>query len=491
MQLAKLLHPWIPDIQSNLVISGIACDDRQVKPGFLFLAYQGTSVNGSLYIDKAIKNGASAIITDDETIINHNFAVPVFHLSALRQLISTIAARFYHEPSKNLSVIGVTGTNGKTTVAYLLMQAYNLLGEKSAYVGTLGMGNMHEMKETGLTTPGPIEIQQYCSSLKNQQVERLVMEVSSHSLEQSRVDAICFEQAIFTNITHDHLDYHGTFENYLQAKAKLFQFETLKSVLINADDAMCKSFVKACKAQTRVYTYGLKPSADIHVQSKKWTLNGMSLEVASPWGQISLNSSLLGEFNVYNILAVFGSLMANGFELNAVAEVIEQLQAAPGRMQVVSKQPLVIVDYAHTPDALEKVLSTLKQFKAKTRAGNLWVVFGCGGNRDPFKRPLMGNIAYQYADWMVVTSDNPRKEQPEQIISEIISQLPIDEDSSKVMTIVDRKLAIISCLEDAHEDDIVLIAGKGHEDYQIIGEEKIFFSDQYVVREFLNETHIN
>lgn len=487
MYLAKLLQPWISEIPEDLVISGIACDDRLIKTGFLFLAYQGTATNGANFVDKAIQNGAVAIVTDEQSLLEKSFEVPVFYLHELRHILSAIAARFYDEPCKHLSVVGVTGTNGKTTVAYLLMQAYELLGEKAAYIGTLGMGDMNHMQETGLTTPGAIQIQQYCANLVEKQVEHLVMEVSSHSLEQGRVDAVGFQQAIFTNITHDHLDYHGTFENYLQAKAKLFQFDALKSVVINADDPMCKSIIKVCKPHTRVYTYGMKPSADIYVQSMKWTLNGMSLAVQSPWGEISLNAALLGEFNVYNILAVFTSLMANGFELNAVAEVIEQLQAAPGRMQVVSRQPLVIVDYAHTPDALEKALKTLTQFKLKTKAGRLWVVFGCGGNRDPFKRPLMGNIAHKYADCMVVTSDNPRKEQPEKIIEEIIQDLPDEFNSTHVMTIIDRKLAIISCLEDAHQDDIILIAGKGHEDYQIIGEDKIFFSDQYVVNEFLKE----
>jgi len=487
MKLGELLSPWIPEIKDERIVHGLAVDHRLVNAGYVFLAYQGKGFNGADFIAGAIANGAIAIISD-KPINDSKLSLPVYLDVDLQCHIGEIAARFYQAPTEQLIITGITGTNGKTTVAYLLMQAYDLLGEKSSYIGTLGMGDMQSMQETGLTTPGPIQIQQHCAQLLKKGVEHVAVEVSSHALDQGRVTGVAFEQAIFTNMTHDHLDYHGTFEKYVEAKSLLFQCPTLKSIIVNADDAHYKKMLTHANPYATLYRYGVKSSADIHVQSMRWTLTGMFLEISSPWGNISLQSSLLGDFNVYNILAVFTALMAQGFELNAVADVIGRLQAAPGRMQVVATTPLVIVDYAHTPDALQKALQTLRKFKKQTQAGKLWVVFGCGGDRDIFKRPMMGKIAMTEADRVVVTSDNPRTEEPESIIQQILAEIP--ENAEPMMAIVDRKLAIITCLEKAHNNDIILIAGKGHENYQLIGTEKQFFSDQSVVNEYFSEAPI-
>ena len=484
MKLSQLMLPWVSELEKDDDVLGLSVDSRLVKPGFIFFAYQGEDVNGADYIESAIDKGAIAVLTDSIDIKTHS-NVPIMYIENLQQEIGKIASRFYGYPSEKLMVTGVTGTNGKTTIAYLLMQAYELLGEKGAYIGTLGMGDMVEMSTTEMTTPGPLQIQKYCAELVEKKYQHLAMEVSSHALAQGRVNGVKIEQAIFTNLTHDHLDYHETMQAYIEAKAKLFQFQDLKSMIMNVDDLHYKEMLLHAKSGASIYRYSCSASvkAEVRVKSMKWALSGMFLQLETPWGDISLQSVLLGDFNVSNILAVFTALMAQGFELNAVVDAIGKLKPAPGRMQVVSNQPLVVVDYAHTPDALQKALQTLRGFQKNTGAGQLWVVFGCGGDRDPFKRPEMGLIAQEHSDNIVVTSDNPRNESPEDIIKQIIS--PLDED--RYMAIVDRKLAIISCLEEAKQNDIILIAGKGHENYQIIGTEKIFFSDQQVVQEYLEQ----
>ena len=483
MKLSQLMLPWISKVEMDPDVLGLAADSRQIKPGYVFFAYQGEDLNGADYIDAAIKNGAVAVITDSRVIPEYT-NIQVMHVSNLQGEIGKIASRFNGYPSEKLMVTGVTGTNGKTTIAYLLMQAYELLGEKGAYIGTLGVGDMDEMISTDMTTPGPIQVQQYCANLVEKKYQHLAIEVSSHALDQGRVNGVKIDQAIFTNISHDHLDYHKTMACYTASKAKLFQFQDLKSIIMNMDDPHCKAMLQHANPTASVYRYSCSSSsrADVRVKSMKWALSGMCLELETPWGNISLQSVLLGDFNVSNILAVFTALMAEGFELNAVVEAISKLKPAPGRMQMVSSHPLVIVDYAHTPDALEKSLQTLRSFQKSTGAGKLWVVFGCGGDRDPFKRPEMGLIALKNADNVVVTSDNPRNESPESIIKQVVAPLA----SNQYMAIVDRKLAIITCLEEAQQNDIVLIAGKGHENYQIIGHEKLFFSDQQVIEEYLN-----
>jgi UDP-N-acetylmuramoyl-L-alanyl-D-glutamate--2,6-diaminopimelate ligase len=479
MLINAFLQPWISAIPENFEVKGLASDDRDVEPGDVFFAVKGTEGQSRQYILNAIAKGAVAIVHDDFFHPEH-FGVPTYAMPDMNRQLSLIASRFYGEPTKDMSVIGVTGTNGKTTVAYLLTQAYEIIAPKqSFYVGTLGIGPIYNLINTGMTTPGPIELQRYCATFANENARYLSMEVSSHGLDQDRVTAIPFEQAIFTNLTHDHLDYHGTFEHYAAAKAKLFKFPSLKTILMNADDPWMEKMRAHANPDAKVYTFGVHQNADIKLKNKIWTLEGMTLDLETPWGNIQLHTFLLGDFNVYNIMAVFGSLMARGYSLDQVLFIISQLKPAPGRMEVVFKKPLVIVDYAHTPDALENALKTLKAFKNETQAGQLWVVFGCGGDRDPSKRPIMGKIASEYADKVVVTSDNPRHEDPDKIIEQVLTGV-----SKQVININDRLLAIQTCLDQASRNDIILIAGKGHEEYQQIRDEKTFFSDQSVVHNY-------
>jgi UDP-N-acetylmuramoyl-L-alanyl-D-glutamate--2,6-diaminopimelate ligase len=481
MKLYDLLSPWVNSPELQFDIQGIAADHRCVQPGFVFFALSGTHAHGLDYIQGALNNGAVAVVLDEQEQ-SPTLSVPLIKISHLKHELSAIAARFFNYPFSSMYITGVTGTNGKTTVAYLLMQAHALLAQGSAYIGTLGVGDLQSMKHTGLTTPAAIELQAFAKELQQKNVSYLSMEVSSHALDQARVANIPFQQAIFTNLTHDHLDYHGSIENYALAKAKLFQMPTLKSIIVNMDDPwFSKMLIKVGNAS--VYGYGFHQSADVRVIKTQWSLKGMSLDCQTPWGDVVLQASLIGDFNVSNVLAVFTALMAQGFELQAVKTALAKLQAAPGRMQVVGHKPLVIVDYAHTPDALEKALTTLNTFKHSTKAGKLWVVFGCGGNRDPLKRPIMGKIAASLADIVVVTSDNPRNEDPVAIMNQIWGGIP--ETFSAKLAIEDRKLAIITALQEAKQKDIILIAGKGHEDYQEIGSQRSYFSDQFVVKDFL------
>lgn len=484
MLLKDLLKPWNNHIQSKISVRGLSADDRLVKEGYVFFAVKGTREHARQYIDNAIALGAVAIVYDAHYSID-NVSIPCISIPNMESQLGAIASRFYGDPTQHMRVIGVTGTNGKTTVAYLLTQALDILSSAhSFYVGTLGIGELKNLKNTGMTTPGPIELQSYCCDFLKNGAQFLSMEVSSHGLDQHRVSGIPFEQAIFTNLTHDHLDYHGTFEHYASAKAKLFQFTSLKSMIFNADDPWMSKMLTHANPSATVYTYGMHHAADVHLVHKQWTLDGMILDLETPWGAVQLSSLLLGDFNVYNIMAVFTSLMAQGYALDVIISIIPQLKPAPGRMEVVAKHPLVIVDYAHTPDALENALRTLRGFQKETKAGLLWVVFGCGGDRDPLKRPMMGKIASEHADRVIVTSDNPRHENPEQIIEQILSGM-----TEAVEHISDRKTAIQHCLEKAATNDIILIAGKGHEEYQQIGDIKTYFSDQAVVHEYVMQNH--
>lgn len=482
MKLSELLSPWIGKIDINLDIKGIESDSRRVQAGFLFCAVKGTLDEGQKYIDEAIEKGAVAIIYDCQS--PPKVSIPAYRLPQLTLYLGPIANRFFGYSIDDLNVIGITGTNGKTTIAYLLTQAYEILGTRSFYMGTLGVGPLADIVETNMTTPDAITTQKWCAKFHEMGYQQLVMEVSSHGLDQHRVSGIHFKQAIFTNLTHDHLDYHGDIESYAKAKARLFQFENLETMIVNIDDPWGEWMIQKAHANTKIYRIGIQQPADIKVIKESWSLKGMELECDTPWGLIKLHSKLLGEFNVYNILSVMTALLDRGFSIDSVQKVIAQLQAPPGRMEVVSTRPLVVVDYAHTPDALENALKTLKDFQEKTSSGRLFVVFGCGGDRDPYKRPIMGEIAARYAYGIFITSDNPRHENPNQIIDEIVAGIPL---STKMMSIVDRKLAIMSCLEEALPEDIILIAGKGHENYQIIGDQKNYFSDQEIVKRFFKE----
>jgi len=483
MKLQLLLSPWVSSKIPDIEIADIENDSRKIKPRDLFFAYPGSLADGRLFIQQAADKGAAAIVYDpinlpqNFKLISNVSCVP---LEDLGKVMAAIASKFYDSPSKNLNIIGVTGTNGKTTIAYQLAQAYSLLDNPAAYVGTIGEGDVNSLQPLINTTPDALCLQKLLSKYNQFGYNYVCMEVSSHALSQNRVDYVDFDAAIFTNLSHDHLDYHHTLEAYAEAKALLFKKPTLKLAIINHDDQFGKLMGDSLNPNCKKITYGFDEGSDIRVIKCQVNMQGSLLELISPWGKIKLQINLLGKFNIYNSLAVFISLMENGIPLHDAINVMTKLKPAPGRMEVVAEKPCVIVDYAHTPDALENVLATINKFKK----GRVGVVFGCGGDRDKTKRPIMGNIASMHADFVIITSDNPRGEEPNSIIKEI--NAGITSGKAEIINIVDRKEAIEYALKTAKEDDIILIAGKGHESYQIIGKNTTHFSDQEVVSSYLN-----
>jgi len=478
VKLTQLLEPWINQEEIDCDITDIKNDSRQIQPGDLFIAYPGAAADGRLFIEKAKAAGAAAIAYEPDNIPSSVVlppSVPCIAVPDLAQQLAEIAKQFYGNPSEFLTVTGITGTNGKTTIAYQLAQAHHILGQGSAYIGTIGQGDVNHLKPLDNTTPDALCLQKLLHQYKEQGIQQVCMEVSSHALSQHRVDAIEFRQAIFTNLTLDHLDYHHTMEAYGAAKALLFEKEHLQWAIINQDDPHQHLMSQSVKPHVKKITYGMQQECDVKAVDWRTDINGTEIEVTSPWGQHLLKIKALGKFNIYNSLAIFSSLLASGYAPGQVVQVMAELEAAPGRMEIVASSPYVLVDYAHTPDALENVLTTLSQLKR----GLLWVVFGCGGDRDKTKRPIMGNIASLYADKVVITSDNPRSEEPALIVDEVAKGIV---NSAHVIKLVNREDAIAYALKHADKDDIILIAGKGHEAYQQIGVVKHVFSDQDVVR---------
>lgn len=481
MKLSQLLQPWISKEFVDCDIQDIKNDSRLVQAGDLFLAYPGAAADGRLFIDNALAAGAVAVVYDPEKMPSScklPVSLPCIPLSNLSDNLANIARRFYSDPGQSLTMTGVTGTNGKTTIAYQLAQAHDLLGQHSAYIGTIGQGNVNQLNPLNNTTPDALCLQKLMHQYKKQGIKQVCMEVSSHALSQHRVDGIEFNQAIFTNLTLDHLDYHHTMHAYGEAKALLFSGQSLQWAIINKDDEYQHIMSKALMPHVQKITYGLYQDCDVKALHWNIDINGTEIELKSPWGIYHLRIKALGQFNIYNSLAVFSSLMASGYNADAVIGVMEQLKAAPGRMEIVAQSPCVLVDYAHTPDALEHVLKTLGQIKR----GQLWVVFGCGGDRDKSKRPVMGKVAGLYADRIIITSDNPRTEDPQSILDDIAHGIS---SSIQVTKLLNREEAIAYALRHAGKEDIILIAGKGHEAYQQIGLQKYAFSDQDVVKKLL------
>jgi len=467
-------------------IRGLHNDSREIGKDYLFFAYPGAATDGRLYCQQAVDAGANAIIYDPKDwFATLPDGVPCIAFPDLVQHLAAIANRFYGQPDQAMTVTGVTGTNGKTTIAYQLAQAHELLGHHAAYIGTLGQGEVNSLQILANTTPDALCLQNLLHEYQQKNIKQVCIEVSSHALSQQRVECIAFEQAIFTNLTHDHLDYHQTMDAYAAAKATLFACSTLKYAIVNNDASYADLMISAINKSCQLITYGLAENTDVRALSWDVSLNGTVIEVDSPWGKHQITITALGFFNIYNALAVFSSLMVSGYDVERVLEIMPKLKAAPGRMEIVSQNPYAIVDYAHTPDALENVLSTLN----KVKKDKIIVVFGCGGDRDKTKRPIMGRIASQYADIAIITSDNPRSEDPEQIISDI--EQGIDERNTSICKITDRQQAIAKAMSLANANDIILVAGKGHESYQQIGKIKHEFSDQAEIRKLKEVTRIS
>ncbi|HNQ04397.1 MAG TPA: UDP-N-acetylmuramoyl-L-alanyl-D-glutamate--2,6-diaminopimelate ligase [Thiobacillaceae bacterium] len=449
--------------------SRMTSDSRQVVPGDVFLAFPGDTHDGRGHIPQAIQAGAAAVLWEPAGFAwKHAWNLPQLAVANLRQQAAALAAAWYGQPSRDLWMTGVTGTNGKTSVSHWLAQAFGHLGRRTAVVGTLGNGFPGDLDAASHTTPDAVTLQGLLAHYRDAGATGVAMEVSSHGLDQGRVDAVAYDVAVLTNLSRDHLDYHGSMEAYAAAKASLFHRPGLKVAVLNADDPFGVRLTPQVR-QARVIRYGLE-AGDLRARMQADRL-GLKLEIASPWGQGQLESPLLGTFNAYNLLAALGALLAADIPLADALTALARVRATAGRTQKVEgfpQAPTVIIDYAHSPDALEKVLAALKPLTT----GRLICVFGSGGGRDTGKRPLMGAAVASGADVAVLTSDNPRDEDPARIVADILQGMP---DGQRV--ILDRRQAIQTAIAQAGPEDIVLLAGKGHEDYQEIGGVRRPFSD--------------
>jgi UDP-N-acetylmuramoyl-L-alanyl-D-glutamate--2,6-diaminopimelate ligase len=475
-------------VPADLMVSDLTLDSRAVTPGALFLACNGRTHHGLKFAAEAVTRGARAILYEEEGVTDSPRLPAGIFVAAVPELserIGYIADRFFGAPSQQLTIAGITGTNGKTTCAWLLAQALEHCHRPAAYIGTLGYGRPAQVTPTVHTTSDAVTVQRQLAQLKALGAECVCMEVSSHALDQARVNGVRFNTAVFTNLTRDHLDYHGTMEAYGEAKARLFAWPDLAHRIINIDDRFGAKLARAGAAASLIVTTRLGqdiPAVAQFVRAARVTPDpsGLLIEVHSSWGTVELAVRLVGEFNVDNALTVLAVLLAWGVPLKEAARALGKCRAASGRMEMFGgrgRTPLAIVDYAHTPDALA---NALRAARLHCR-GALRVVFGCGGDRDAGKRPMMGRIASELADDLIITDDNPRSEDPARIVADIL----VGVGATPHVIEHDRALAIRMGLERSVQDDVVLIAGKGHEDYQIVGNERRAFKDQSVVSEAL------
>lgn len=484
----SILLAGLCDIPSEMDVDilGLSLDSRLVRSGDLFFACQGIHWDGRQFILDAIKRGAHAVIAEDGTPLQ-SWGVPVFFMKNLNSHLSEIAARFYNHPGKSLKIMGVTGTNGKTSCTYFFADVLQQLNYRCGIIGTLGNGLYGHIEPGVLTTPDALTVQKILADFKQEDAHFAAMEVSSHSLVQSRVAAVPFTVGVFTNLTRDHLDYHGSMQAYGNAKKMLFSDLSPLYNVINADDPLGQELILELVSRKNVYAYSLNtnmPMSDsigwINVDEVELSHTGIHANIFTPWGKGEFKTRLIGQFNLSNVLAVLTTLCLLDIPLPVVLNALSHLKPVPGRMETFGGQtkPLVIVDYAHTPDSLEKALVALRAHCRQT----LYCVFGCGGDRDRGKRPLMAKIAEKWADKVVVTDDNPRTEDPKQIVRDIMQGFV---HSGTIIVQHDRAKAISDVIQGAASGDCILIAGKGAEMFQQIGEEKIPFSDAAEVKKNL------
>ncbi len=484
----------LPDIE----LLGIAMDSRKVSDGFVFMACAGHRSHGLDYIEQAVSQGAVVVLAEitaqwlPEKIqqLSKTISCPIIAMTGLTEYASKIAGRFYQHPSRDFPVIGITGTNGKTSCSQFIAQAFSGI-RKVAVLGTVGNGFINDLQPTTHTTPDPVSLQSFLFDMREQGAEAVAMEVSSHALKQCRVADIDFDLAVLTNFSRDHLDYHGTMEEYAKAKSLLFKMSSLKAALINADDDLGIKLIRELgNTPLRIVAYGIdsvdKQQVDAWIKASNIVASssGLSFKLESSWGEAEVALPLYGRFNVLNAMVALGVLLECGVEFDDAINSLKHISTVSGRMESIKPAgsnktgPTVIVDYAHTPDALEQALSSLKDHVT----GKLVCIFGCGGDRDKGKRPQMGAIAERLSDLVVLTNDNPRSESPELIIEETLKGLQ-HPDSAVVE--MDREKAITDTIKNALADDVILVAGKGHEAWQIIGEQRLPFSDQACVRNAL------
>lgn len=469
----------------DVVLTGIELDSRKIDAGDLFIACKGANFDGRDYVSEVIAKGAAAVLVEKGDFwqdISTEDNVPIIPIEKLACRLSKIAATFFARPAEHLNLIGITGTNGKTSICQFVAQCFSRLDHVCGVSGTLGYGvygQEYRQLPSGVpgTTPDSISVQRIFSEMLKAKADTMVMEVSSHGLKQGRVCVDDFDTAIFTNLTRDHLDYHGSMHAYGEEKLKLFSGARLSTAVVNMDDLFSAVILKNLARKVKSYTYSLSDRrADVYPERIEFKRNGFVLNLVTPWGEGQLQAGLLGAFNVSNLLAVLTTVMANlmpsgKYQFEDLLEVIAGVTPVKGRMVLIGEKSVsVVVDYAHTPDALQNALQALHDhFK-----GKIWCVFGCGGERDQGKRPMMARIAESLADELIVTDDNPRQEDSGQIIQQILSGFS---DASRVRVEADRAKAIDDAINAADVGDVVLIAGKGHEEYQDVGGKRMLFSD--------------
>lgn len=456
--------------EEDIKYTGMEYDSRKIEAGNIFVALEGAVVDGHKFIKNAVENGAKAILVSKEVPLE--FPVEYILVKDLRKNLGKIASEFYNYPQKKLKIIGITGTNGKTTSTYLLE---SILGEeKVARIGTVEYKIGDEVIEAQNTTPESLDIVKICKKAVDKGLEYLVMEVSSHALALGRVSMLKFDVASFTNLTLDHLDYHESMQNYFEAKRKLFTMLKVKeNSVINIDDPYGEKLYKEFGG----YSYSLKnESANLKGKILEFHSDGQLVELELLDRKYTVKLAILGRYNLYNVLGVIGMALLLGKEADEVVSRLKELKGAPGRFELVNcgQDYIVVVDYAHTGDALENILQSINELKK----GRVITVFGCGGDRDPSKRPIMGEIAQRLSDIAILTSDNPRTEDPHKIIEDVLKGM----DGNNYLVEENRELAIVKAIEIAKTNDIILIAGKGHEAYQILGRKKIHFDDREIAR---------
>ncbi|SFD82558.1 UDP-N-acetylmuramoylalanyl-D-glutamate--2,6-diaminopimelate ligase [Lentibacillus persicus] len=486
MNLSKLLSvlPFYNVSASieDISINQIEADSREIDEGSLFICIEGFTVDGHEFVTQAVDNGAVAILAEKDI----NAQVPVIRVADTTKSMAMLAAKFYGYPTHDMPLIGVTGTNGKTTTTYLLESIFNQYNRKTGVIGTIQMKIGDEAYPVHNTTPDALSLQRSFFKMKEEEVETAIMEVSSHALDMGRSDGCEFDIAVFTNLSQDHLDYHADMKEYLHAKSLLFaqlgnnyNDERTKFAVINHDDPH-HLFLEKSTAQ-HVITYGLQRDAQVKAVNINLEVTKTAFTMETPVGSIDITSTLIGKFNVYNMLAAGAAAVSAGVPLDTIKTAFESIEGVDGRFQPVDDEQefATLVDYAHTPDSLENVMQTIKEFAEN----NVYVVVGCGGDRDTSKRPLMASIAMQYADEAIFTSDNPRTEDPHAILNDMINGL--EEDHYKV--IENRRDAIFYAVDKAEKGDIILIAGKGHEPYQEIGQTRYDFDDRLVAKEAIKQ----
>ena len=479
--LKELLPDYAAHPLASLRLGGLCLDSRYLEAGDAFVALPGELGHGLDYLSMARERGAVCVLSDRAPA---DASADVVVIPDLVARLSALAQCFYDDPSAHLRITGVTGTNGKSTCAHLMMQVLNACGETAGMIGTIGWGLPQHWQTATHTTADVLSNQRMLAAMRASGANSVAMEVSSHALAQGRTDGVRIQTAIFTNLSHDHLDYHGTLSAYGEAKRKLFAHPTLRHAILNADDPYSSTIAATLSEDVQLLRYTCeRHDAEVGVGAIDLEPDGIHASIHSPWGQGQLSLPMLGRYNLGNALAVLTAACVQGQDFTMVLNALSRVVTVPGRLQRVDVTggPMTLIDYAHTPDALDKVLRAVREHVS----GRLWCVFGCGGDRDRAKRPLMGRIAHEAADALVITSDNPRTESPMAIIREIATGVPV----GTADLIEDRERAIRSVVQWAAPEDVILIAGKGHEDYQEIDGVRYPFSDALVAREALERRY--